>query len=101
MRYLLLILPLSFLTGCYPYDQYGYGGYYGGYSTPYASGYPQTYAPTYQPAYAPRYAPRTYAQSYQPSGAYYGGENCGTPDVYKPCPPLPRNPLPYYPGDRW
>jgi hypothetical protein len=29
-----------------------------------------------------------------------GGENCGTPDEFKACPPLPRHPLPYYPGNR-
>jgi hypothetical protein len=29
-----------------------------------------------------------------------GGENCGTPDEPKPCPPLPRHPLPYYPANR-
>ena len=27
-------------------------------------------------------------------------ENCGTPDEPKSCPPLPRHPLQYYPGDR-
>jgi hypothetical protein len=27
-------------------------------------------------------------------------ENCGTPDEPKACPPLPRHPLQYYPGDR-
>ena len=26
------------------------------------------------------------------------GENCGTPDQFKPCPPLPRHPLQNYPG---
>ena len=26
--------------------------------------------------------------------------NCGTPDEPKACPPMPRNPLPYYQGDR-
>jgi hypothetical protein len=29
-----------------------------------------------------------------------GGENCGTPDDFKPCPPLPRHPLPNYPANR-
>src|SRR5690242_13839977 len=28
------------------------------------------------------------------------GENCGTPDEPKPCPPLPRHPLPYYPANK-
>jgi hypothetical protein len=27
-------------------------------------------------------------------------ENCGTPDEPKPCPPMPRHPLPYYPANR-
>jgi hypothetical protein len=27
-------------------------------------------------------------------------ENCGTPNVFKPCPPLPRHPLESYPGPR-
>ena len=27
-------------------------------------------------------------------------ENCGTPDEFKACPPLPRHPLPYYPANR-
>jgi hypothetical protein len=26
--------------------------------------------------------------------------NCGTPAAPRACPPLPRAPLPYYPGDR-
>jgi hypothetical protein len=29
-----------------------------------------------------------------------GAENCGTPDEFKACPPLPRHPLPYYPSNR-
>ena len=45
MRYLLLVLPLSLLTGCY--YPYSYGGYYG-YSTPYAPGFSQSYAPADQ-----------------------------------------------------
>jgi hypothetical protein len=28
------------------------------------------------------------------------GENCGTPDQFKPCPPLPRHPLAYYPANK-
>jgi hypothetical protein len=26
--------------------------------------------------------------------------NCGTPDEPKPCPPMPRHPLPYYPDNK-
>jgi hypothetical protein len=29
-----------------------------------------------------------------------GAENCGTPDEFRPCPPLPRHPLPYFPANR-
>jgi hypothetical protein len=29
-----------------------------------------------------------------------GGENCGTPDEPKACPPMPRHPLPYYPANK-
>ena len=28
------------------------------------------------------------------------GENCGTPDEFKPCPPLPRVPLATYPANK-
>ena len=27
-------------------------------------------------------------------------DNCGTPTAPEACPPLPRHPLPFYPGDR-
>jgi hypothetical protein len=27
-------------------------------------------------------------------------ENCGTPDRFLPCPPMPRHPLPYFPENR-
>ena len=33
-------------------------------------------------------------------GPAYSGENCGTPDQPKPCPPLPRHPLSYYPANK-
>jgi hypothetical protein len=61
-----------------------------------------------------------YAQPSAPPGArppppaYQGGratpsgwdtrpldpENCGTPDAPRPCPPMPRHPLPYFPTNR-
>jgi hypothetical protein len=47
--------------------------------------------------------PVAFAQSDSRTGAptaQSNGENCGTPDNYKPCPPLPRNPLRTYPGPR-
>ena len=53
-------------------------------------------------------------QSAPPAAAYQGGrtttsgwvtrplepENCGTPDDPRPCPPMPRHPLPYFPPHR-
>jgi hypothetical protein len=77
MRYLVLLLPLA-AAGCASYYYPGYAGDYGGYPV-YASGY------GYETGY------------YSQPGS---GENCGTPDVWKPCPPLPRHPLPYYPANR-
>jgi len=91
----LLLLPLSALAcalGC-------------------SAAYAQPYPPGYQPPPPPPYAgaPGPYAG---PQGPYAGGpgpyargpavsgENCGTPDDPKPCPQLPRHPLPYYPGNR-
>lgn len=41
---------------------------------------------------APRPAP--------PPPPLEGTNNCGTPDEPKPCPPMPRHPLPFYPADR-
>jgi hypothetical protein len=40
-------------------------------------------------------APSASASASQP-----GGENCGTPDSPKACPPLPRHPLAYYPANK-
>ena len=81
MRYLLLLLPLI-AVGCADYNGRGYASdYYGRY-----------------PAYAAGYGYNNDGYYGRP---YYGGENCGTPDEPKACPPLPRHPLPYYPGDRW
>ncbi len=89
MRYLLLALPLVAAGCAYGYDP-GYSqGYYGpGYSAPYAynSGYGT-------PSYSQRYASNDgYVMPYD------GGENCGTPDDPKGCPPLPRHPLPVLSG---
>lgn len=33
-------------------------------------------------------------------GTASSAENCGTPDEYKACPPLPRRNLPYYPANK-
>jgi len=35
-----------------------------------------------------------------PTAMHQGGENCGTPDEFKACPPLPRHALPYYPPNK-
>ena len=98
MRYLLLLLPLV-AAGCTQnYDAYGraygaYGSDYYGQST--AGGY---YGGGYQgqyPAYASGYGSRSdygYNEGYY-GRPYYGGENCGTPDEPKGCPPMPREPL--------
>ena len=102
MRYLILLLPLFLLGGCYPYGYYGYGyGYPYGYPPGSGAGY-QPYYPSGPPPPTYQAQPRTYGG--QPN--YNGGPganspaNCGTPDQFKPCPPLPRNPLPYYPANR-
>ena len=111
MRHVLLLLPLVAVGCAQNYDAYGrpYGGYSSGYDTRYPTGryysqdtgrYP---ASTYSrdsgrySAYASGYG---YNEGYN-GRPYYGGENCGTPDQPKGCPPIPRVPLDYYPGDRW
>jgi hypothetical protein len=43
---------------------------------------------------------RSNMQSAGPMASQGGGENCGTPDEPKACPPLPRHPLPYYPANK-
>ena len=89
---------------------------------------PAPYYHTAQPGYYPPYPPAYYRPAYQPPGpqgygnyqdgvpegslpsdsyapAQYGqqtpdAENCGTPGEPKPCGPMPRVPLQYYPADR-
>lgn len=85
MKYLLLALPLVAAACASDYGPGYTAGYYG---TGYYGGYP---------TYSSRYA---YNEGYY-QRPYYSGENCGTPDEPKGCPPLPRHPLPYYPGDRY
>ena len=89
MRHLLLLPPLTLLAGCYYYPPPPPPPYY------------------YSPMYYPPPAGFGTAQPARPSyparpgaGPAYSQENCGTPDQFKPCPPLPRNPLPYYPANR-
>lgn len=87
MRRLFLFLSLALLANCYLHDPAHAQGY----------GYPPGYYPPGQPPPPPPYAggPGPYAR-----GQAYSGENCGTPDEPKPCPPMPRVPLPYYPANR-
>lgn len=97
MRYAIVLAPLLLLAGCY-YPPYYYSPYYGypNYGYP-AYGYPATYAPgyTYQ---APR--PQYASPNYVSGSAATDTNNCGTPDQWKPCPPMPRVPLQYYPPSR-
>jgi hypothetical protein len=58
------------------------------YSQP--SAMPESPPPTQPPATTQRYG----------MASTGGGENCGTPEEFKACPPLPRHPLPYYPPNR-
>ena len=94
MRYIILFLPLILLGGCYSYGYYPYGyGYPPGYAAGYHP-YPSSAPPPTYPPHPPNYVS-------QRSPAPSPGENCGTPDQFKPCPPLPRHPLPYYPANRY
>jgi hypothetical protein len=111
MRYCLVLLPLL-AAGCvdtydngYAYrgeNGYAYRGEaYSGRNDAPGYGYGYAYRDDYN---APRYPARAI-----PDGGYYAsrdsgfgnGENCGTPDEPRACPPLPRRPLQYYPADRW
>ena len=85
MRQLFLLVSLSLLVSGYAYRPAHAQGY----------GNPPGYYPQNPPP--PPYAggPGPYAR-----GQAYNQENCGTPDEPKPCPPLPRHPLPYYPANR-
>jgi len=51
---------------------------------------------------APMAMARTTTAMGAPSAAamHPNGENCGTPDEWKACPPLPRHALPYYPPNK-
>ncbi len=59
------------------------------------------YPPGYYPP-GPRPPPPNAGQppGQYPPGPAYSSENCGTPDEPKPCPPMPRVPLQYYPANR-
>jgi hypothetical protein len=45
------------------------------------------------PLYAPNAGPSTSSEAFNTN-------NCGTPDEPKPCPPMPRRALPYYPANK-
>ncbi len=61
-------------------------------------GYGQPGAP---PPMNPSMQPTTTAMGAPPQMAMHqNGENCGTPDDFKACPPLPRHALPYYPPNK-
>jgi hypothetical protein len=84
MRRLLLLLSLTLLATGGLLDRADAQGYPPGYNPP---------GPPPPPPYGrppPRYA----------RGPANSPENCGTPDEPKPCPPMPRVPLPYYPATR-
>jgi hypothetical protein len=83
MRKLFLLLPVTLLVG-------GSAAFAQGYPPPGA--YPPPGPPS-QPPYA-----RGAGPNQGPQG--YNQENCGTPDEPKACPPMPRNPLPYYPANK-
>jgi hypothetical protein len=59
-------------------------------------------------AYAQQMAPNSGNSSLMPPtasihpapGTASPAENCGTPDEPKPCPPLPKRNLPYYPENK-
>ena len=85
MRRIFPLLLLTFLAGLLPYHS--------------ASAQPPPgYVPPSAPApgtppYAPDAGPSTSPQAFDTN-------NCGTPDEPKPCPPMPRHPLPYYPANK-
>ena len=87
MRRPLLLVSLSLMVTCFLLDPV--------HAQPYAppSGYNPTGGPPPPPPYRGRSGP--YARGPSPNP-----ENCGTPDAPKPCPPMPRVPLQYYPANR-
>ena len=62
---------------------------------------PVAFAETQQGTAMQDGAPTTNRPVHRPAAmAQQTGENCGTPDEFKPCPPLPRHPMQYYPANR-
>ncbi len=85
MRRLFPLLLLPFAAGLLPYSP--------------ANAQPP---PGYQPPTAPSPNAPPYARGAGPGRGpqAYNQENCGTPDEPKPCPPMPRVPLQYYPANK-
>ncbi len=92
MPRLILLLSLCLLVTCYSHDP----------AHAQVSAYPPGYYPPGAPPPPPPPPPSYRGGPAHPYSANpaYSGENCGTPDEPKPCPPLPRVPLPYYPANR-
>jgi hypothetical protein len=86
MRRLLLLLPLSLMLTCYPH------------ANVYAQG--TASPPVNSPGQPPPPPPSHGHPGPNARNPAYSQENCGTPDEPKPCPPMPRVPLPYYPANR-
>jgi hypothetical protein len=85
MRRSLLLLSFSLFAAWFPYSPVQ--------AQPAPPGAYPPGPPPSPPPYASHPGP-------PPGGAATAGENCGTPDEPKPCPPLPRHPLPYYPANK-
>jgi hypothetical protein len=85
MRRLLLLLSLSLFAAWFSYSP--------AQAQPAQPGYYPPGPPPPPPPYA--HHPRLPADN-----PAISPENCGTPDEPKPCPPLPRHPLPYYPPNK-
>jgi len=99
MRRLFVLLCLSFVAiPCLRPQAFAqYYGYPPGYYPPYPPPPPYGYRPPYYPPSPPPYVGHPPPYGGNPA---YSQENCGTPDQPKPCPPMPRVPLPYYPANR-
>ena len=87
MRRLCLAVPFLLFAGCWVAGAHA--------QQPYSN----------PPGYYPASPPPPTAYTAPPAAPYpgrpaYGGENCGTPDEPKPCPPMPRVPLQDYPANR-
>lgn len=94
MRRVLLLLPLCFMSGCYPYyDDYSY------YRAPYPGDYPVYSAPSYAPNHGwQNYAPpdrQNYPQSDASPAPDYGQPTNLTPPQNQSLAPLVENQPPH------